>query len=46
VIGFLSQVHIAPDRSIEPFILEPDGTSGAADTKPDSPWIHTTHLSR
>ena len=26
VIGFLSQVHINPDLSIETFILEPDGT--------------------
>jgi uncharacterized protein YbcI len=27
VIGFLSQVHIDPDLSIETFILEPDGAS-------------------
>ena len=26
VIGFLSQVHVDPDLSIETFILEPDGT--------------------
>jgi uncharacterized protein YbcI len=26
VIGFLSQVHINPDLSIDTFILEPDGT--------------------
>jgi uncharacterized protein YbcI len=31
VIGFLSQVHVNPDLSIETFILEPDGSSGAAD---------------
>ncbi len=30
VIGFLSQVHVSPDLSIETFILEPDGTAGAA----------------
>jgi uncharacterized protein YbcI len=27
VIGFLSQVHVAPDLSIETFILEPDSAS-------------------
>jgi uncharacterized protein YbcI len=26
VVGFLSQVHVNPDLSIETFILEPDGT--------------------
>ena len=31
VIGFLSQVHVAPDLSIETFILEPDGRPDAAD---------------
>src|SRR5436305_1802400 len=30
VIGFLSQVHINPDLSIETFILEPDSTNEAA----------------
>lgn len=30
VIGFLSQVHVAPDLSIETFILEPDGTAETA----------------
>jgi uncharacterized protein YbcI len=30
VIGFLSQVHIDPDLSIETFILEPDDTGGPA----------------
>jgi hypothetical protein len=30
VIGFLSQVHVDPDLSIETFILEPDGTPQAA----------------
>jgi uncharacterized protein YbcI len=34
VIGFLSQVHVDPDLSIETFILEPD--HGAATTEPDS----------
>jgi uncharacterized protein YbcI len=28
VIGFLSQVHMNPDLSIETFILEPDGATG------------------
>jgi uncharacterized protein YbcI len=31
VIGFLSQVHMNPDLSIETFILEPDGASRTAD---------------
>src|SRR5438105_732505 len=31
VVGFLSQVHVAPDLSIETFILEPDGASGGAE---------------
>jgi uncharacterized protein YbcI len=31
VIGFLSQVHVDPDLSIETFILEPDGTTGATE---------------
>jgi uncharacterized protein YbcI len=31
VIGFLSQVHVDPDLSIETFILEPDGATGAAE---------------
>ena len=31
VIGFLSQVHIDPDLSIETFILEPDGTGERAE---------------
>jgi len=31
VIGFLSQVHIDPDLSIETFILEPDGATGVAE---------------
>jgi uncharacterized protein YbcI len=31
VIGFLSQVHVEPDLSIETFILEPDGRSEAAE---------------
>jgi uncharacterized protein YbcI len=31
VIGFLSQVHINPDLSIETFILEPDGTGDRTD---------------
>jgi uncharacterized protein YbcI len=30
VIGFLSQVHVNPDLSIETFILEADGTPHAA----------------
>lgn len=30
VIGFLSQVHVDPDLSIETFILEPDSTNEAA----------------
>jgi uncharacterized protein YbcI len=30
VIGFLSQVHVDPDLSIETFILESDGTRQAA----------------
>lgn len=30
VVGFLSQVHVNPDLSIETFILEPDGTPEAA----------------
>lgn len=30
VIGFLSQVHVDPDLSIETFILEPDSTTEAA----------------
>ncbi len=30
VIGFLSQVHVNPDLSIETFILEPDSTPEAA----------------
>src|SRR5207248_10415402 len=30
VIGFLSQVHMDPDLSIETFILEPDHGSGGA----------------
>ena len=30
VVGFLSQVHVAPDLSIETFILEPDSTNEAA----------------
>jgi uncharacterized protein YbcI len=30
VIGFLSQVHVDPDLSIETFILEPDGTGTPA----------------
>jgi uncharacterized protein YbcI len=29
VIGFLSQVHVDPDLSIETFILEPDHTEAA-----------------
>jgi uncharacterized protein YbcI len=29
VVGFLSQVHVNPDLSIETFILEPDGGNGA-----------------
>jgi hypothetical protein len=32
--GFLSQVHVDPDLSIETFILEPD--HGAATTEPES----------
>src|SRR4051794_39383498 len=31
VIGFLSQVHFAPDLSIETFILEPDGGAPPAE---------------
>jgi len=31
VIGFLSQVNVDPDLSIETFILEPDGRTGAAE---------------
>jgi len=31
VVGFLSQVHIDPDLSIETFILEPDGTDHKSD---------------
>jgi uncharacterized protein YbcI len=31
VIGFLSQVHVQPDLSIETFILEPDGSPDAAE---------------
>jgi hypothetical protein len=31
VIGFLSQVHVDPDLSIETFILEPDHSTGAAE---------------
>lgn len=30
VIGFLSQVHVDPDLSIETFILEPDSVDGEA----------------
>ena len=30
VIGFLSQVHVSPDLSIETFILEPDSANEAA----------------
>jgi uncharacterized protein YbcI len=30
VIGFLSQVHVDPDLSIETFILEPDSNTGNA----------------
>jgi hypothetical protein len=30
VIGFLSQVHVNPDLSIETFILAPDSTDEAA----------------
>lgn len=29
VIGFLSQVHVNPDLSIETFILEPDSADGS-----------------
>jgi uncharacterized protein YbcI len=29
VVGFLSQVHVDPDLSIETFILKPDVTSDA-----------------
>jgi uncharacterized protein YbcI len=31
VIGFLSQVHVDPDLSIETFILEPDGAGSTAE---------------
>jgi len=31
VIGFLSQVHVQPDLSIETFILEPDGRTERED---------------
>jgi hypothetical protein len=34
VIGFLSQVHVAPDLSIETFILEPD--HGGTVTEPEA----------
>ena len=32
VIGFLSQVHVDPDLSIETFILEPDGGAGTIES--------------
>jgi uncharacterized protein YbcI len=31
VVGFVSQIHVDPDLSIETFILEPDGSIGAAE---------------
>jgi uncharacterized protein YbcI len=33
VIGFLSQVHVDPDLSIEAFILEPDGSGRDSEAK-------------
>jgi uncharacterized protein YbcI len=33
VIGFLSQVHVDPDLSIEAFILEPDGAGRDSEPK-------------
>jgi uncharacterized protein YbcI len=33
VIGFLSQVHVDPDLSIETFILEPDGATGTVESE-------------
>jgi hypothetical protein len=35
VIGFLSQVHVDPDLSIETFILEPDHGAQAAEGEAD-----------
>ena len=35
VIGFLSQVHVNPDLSIETFILEPDHGAAAAEGEAD-----------
>src|SRR3954465_3964458 len=48
VIGFLSQVHVDPDLSIETFILEPDGKpqTAAEGDRPRTVTIVSRPLSR